>query len=36
MFVLFFYSNVVKSYREIKTKELIYFNNPFSHLYNKW
>jgi len=33
--VLFLYFNVIKSYREIKTKELIYFNNPFLHFHNK-
>ena len=35
MLILFFYSNVVKSYREIKAKELVYFSNLFLHLYNK-
>ena len=33
--ILFFHFNVIKSYKEIKVKELIYFNNPFLHLYNK-
>jgi len=36
IFIFFLYSNVVKPYREIKTGELIYFNNPFLHFYNKW
>jgi len=35
IFILFLYSNIVKSYREIKAKELIYLNNLFLHLYNK-
>jgi len=35
MFILFLYSNVVESYREIEVRELIYFSNPFSHLRNK-
>jgi len=36
MLVLLLYFNIVKSYREIKARELIYFNNPFLYLYNKW
>jgi len=36
MFVFFLYFNIVKSYREVKVRELIYLNNPFLHLYNKW
>ena len=35
IFVLLFYFNVIKSYKEIKTRELIYFNNLFPYLYNK-
>jgi len=35
MFILFFYSNVIKPYKEVKAGELIYFNNLFLHLYNK-
>ena len=34
--VLFLHFNVVKSYREIEARELVYLNNPFSYLYNKW
>jgi len=33
--ILLLYFNMVKSYRKIKIKELIYFNNPLLHLYNK-
>jgi len=33
--ILLLYSNIVKLYREIKIKELVYFNNLFLHLYNK-
>jgi len=36
MFILFLYSNVVKSYKEVKIKEPVYPNNPFLHFYNKW
>jgi len=36
MLVLFLYSNVVKFYREVKVRKLIYFNDLFSHLSNKW
>jgi len=36
IFVLFLHFNVVKPYREIKARELIYSNNPFLHFYNKW
>ena len=36
MFILFLYFNMVKSYREVKTGELVYFNNLFSHFCNKW
>jgi len=35
MFVLFLYSDMVKSYGEIKAGELIYLNNPFLYFYNK-
>ena len=35
IFILLLYPNVVKSYKEIKIKELIYFNNLVLHLYNK-
>jgi len=35
MFILLLYFNVVKSYKEIKAGELIYFNNPFLYFYNK-
>jgi len=35
MFILFFYFNIIKPYREIKARDLIYFNNPFLHFYNK-
>jgi len=35
MLILFFHFNVIKSYREIKAKELIYFSNLFLHFYNK-
>jgi len=35
MLILFLYSNVVKPYREIKARELIYLSNPFSYFYNK-
>jgi len=34
--ILLLYSNVVKSYGEIKAGELIYLNNPFLHFCNKW
>jgi len=34
--MLFLYSNIVKSHKEIKVRELIYFNNPFLHFCNKW
>ena len=34
--ILFFHFNVVKSYREVKAKELIYFSNLFLYLCNKW
>jgi len=34
--VLFLYSNMVKSYREIKAGELVYLNNLFLHFFNKW
>jgi len=33
--ILLLHSNVVKSYKEIEVRELIYFNNLFLHLYNK-
>jgi len=33
--ILFLHFNVVKSYREIKVRELIYLSNPFLHFYNK-
>jgi len=36
MLVFFLYFNVVKSYGEIKARELIYPNNPFLHFRNKW
>jgi len=35
IFVFFLYSNVVKSYKEVETRELIYLNNPLLYLYNK-
>jgi len=35
IFILFLYSNIVKSYREVKTGELIYLNNLLLHFYNK-
>jgi len=35
MFVLFLYSNIVKSYREIEAKEPVYLNNLFLHFCNK-
>jgi len=34
--ILFLHFNVVKSYREIKAREPVYLNNPFSHFRNKW
>jgi len=36
IFILFLYSNVVKLYREIKARELIYLNNLLLHFCNKW
>jgi len=33
--ILFLYFNVIKSYKEVKTRELIYFNNLFLHFHNK-
>jgi len=36
IFILFFYSDVVKSYREVKTGKLIYFSNLFLYFSNKW
>ena len=33
--ILFYYFNVIKSYRKIKINKLIYFSNLFLHLYNK-
>ena len=33
--ILLFYSNVVKYYREIKARELVYLSNPLLHFYNK-
>jgi len=35
IFILFLHSNVAKSYREIKAREPVYFNNLFLHFYNK-
>jgi len=35
MFVLFLYFNVIKSYRKVETKELVYLSNLFLHFYNK-
>jgi len=35
MLVLFLYSNVVKSYREVKVREPVYLSNPLLYLYNK-
>jgi len=35
MLIFLLYFNVVKSYREIKTKEPVRFNNPLLYLYNK-
>jgi len=34
--ILFPHSNIVKPYKEIKARELIYFNNLLLYLYNKW
>ena len=33
--ILFFHSNIVKSYKEVKTGELVYLNNLFLHFCNK-
>jgi len=35
MFILFLHSNIVKPYREIEVRELIYLNNPLLHFRNK-
>jgi len=35
MFVSFLHSDVVKSYKEIEVRELVYLSNPFSYFYNK-
>jgi len=35
MLILFLYFNVVKSYKEVKAREPVYFNNLFSYFYNK-
>jgi len=35
MLILFLHFNVIKSYKEIKVKELIYLNNLFLHFCNK-
>jgi len=34
--ILFLYSNIVKSYKEIKAKEPVYLNNLFLYFRNKW
>jgi len=36
VFILLLHSNVIKSYREIKARELIYFSNLFLYFCNKW
>ena len=36
MLILFLYFNIVKSYKEIKAGELIYFSNLFLYFCNKW
>jgi len=36
MLILFLHFNVIKSYKEVKIKKLVYPSNLFSHLYNKW
>jgi len=36
MFILFFYFNIIESYREIKAGELIYFSNSLLYFCNKW
>jgi len=33
--ILFLHSNVIKSYKEVKTRELIYLNNLLLYLRNK-
>jgi len=35
IFILFFHFNVVKPYKEVKIKELVYLNNLFSHFHYK-
>jgi len=35
IFIFFLHFNVIKPYREIEARELVYFSNPFLYFCNK-